>query len=100
MNEVEGAANDLMVAIRGKFESDALAEENGAEIMRVARLISRAEGFPPDYVCMGHPEQPHQFGPRGTCGIYLPMQPNWAVYWDQAKAALAAEKGAADAPKA
>lgn len=58
-----------------------------------ARIICRAAGFDPDMVVMGMPDQPPIRGPKGTIGIYAPMSPAWALYWDDAVAAMAAERG-------
>lgn len=56
-----------------------------------ARIICRASGFDPDMVVMGVPGAEPIKGPKGTIGIYAPMSPAWALYWDDAMAAMAAE---------
>ncbi len=61
------------------------------ETVAQARIICRACGFDPDMVVMGVPDGEPIRGPKGTIGIYAPMSPAWALYWDDAVAAMAAE---------
>ena len=61
-----------------------------------ARLLCRAAGFDPDMVVMGVPDQAPVKGPKGTIGIYAPMSPAWALYWDDAVAAMEAENARQD----
>lgn len=94
---VTEAALALLVAARENAEANAAGQP---ETLRFARILCRVAGFDPDMVVMGVPDQEPIKGPRGTIGIYAPMSPAWALYWDDAVAAMAAERGESvfDAP--
>lgn len=91
VDPVTEAALALLQVARSRSAADA-----DPVTMGHARILCRAAGFDPDMVVMGVADQKPVEGPKGTIGIYAPMSPAWALYWDDAVKAMEAENARQD----
>ncbi len=54
----------------------------------IARKLCENDGYNPDDVSMGNPKQPPMMHAKGTVAIIAPLQPVWALYFNDACAAI------------
>lgn len=78
---------DTTLAEYAKIIAAATPEQ--ARVIKVAKAICIANGYSdPDLVVMGQANVPAMIGAKGTVVVEVPLQPQWAVFYQDALAAI------------